>query len=42
MQNDDGGWAAFDRTRHREWMEHDSDLNSLRSDKRFKSLLERV
>jgi squalene-hopene/tetraprenyl-beta-curcumene cyclase len=22
MQNDDGGWAAFDRTRHREWMEH--------------------
>ncbi|MBX3385850.1 MAG: squalene--hopene cyclase [Phycisphaeraceae bacterium] len=21
MQNDDGGWAAFDRTRHREWME---------------------
>ena len=27
---------------HREWMEHDSDLNSLRSDKRFKALLERV
>ena len=22
MQNDDGGWAAFDRTRHRAWMEH--------------------
>lgn len=22
MQNDDGGWAAFDRTAHREWMEH--------------------
>lgn len=22
MQNDDGGWAAFDRTIHREWMEH--------------------
>lgn len=22
MQNDDGGWAAFDRTHHREWMEH--------------------
>lgn len=22
MQNDDGGWAAFDRTQHREWMEH--------------------
>ncbi len=22
MQNDDGGWAAFDRTTHREWMEH--------------------
>jgi squalene-hopene/tetraprenyl-beta-curcumene cyclase len=22
MQNDDGGWAAFDRTSHREWMEH--------------------
>jgi len=22
MQNDDGGWAAFDRTKHREWMEH--------------------
>ncbi|TVQ33314.1 MAG: squalene--hopene cyclase [Phycisphaeraceae bacterium] len=21
MQNDDGGWAAFDRTKHREWME---------------------
>lgn len=21
MQNDDGGWAAFDRTTHREWME---------------------
>ena len=27
---------------HREWIEHDSDLNSLRSDRRFKSLLERV
>ena len=27
---------------HREWIEHDSDLNSLRSDPRFKSLLERV
>lgn len=22
MQNEDGGWAAFDRTTHREWMEH--------------------
>jgi squalene-hopene/tetraprenyl-beta-curcumene cyclase len=22
MQNDDGGWAAFDRTRDRPWMEH--------------------
>lgn len=22
MQNDDGGWAAFDRTRDRRWMEH--------------------
>jgi len=22
MQNDDGGWAAFDRTTHRAWMEH--------------------
>jgi len=22
MQNDDGGWAAFDRTTHRPWMEH--------------------
>ncbi len=22
MQNDDGGWAAFDKTTHREWMEH--------------------
>ncbi len=21
MQNDDGGWAAFDRTTHRQWME---------------------
>ncbi len=21
MQNDDGGWAAFDRTKHRPWME---------------------
>ena len=21
MQNDDGGWAAFDRTWHHEWME---------------------
>jgi len=21
MQNDDGGWAAFDRTKHRQWME---------------------
>ncbi|HEX6576537.1 MAG TPA: protein kinase [Gemmatimonadaceae bacterium] len=27
---------------HREWIEHDSDLNSLRSDSRFRSLLERV
>ena len=27
---------------HLEWMEHDSDLNSLRNDKRFKALLERV
>jgi squalene-hopene/tetraprenyl-beta-curcumene cyclase len=22
MQNDDGGWAAFDKTRHRQWMEY--------------------
>jgi squalene-hopene/tetraprenyl-beta-curcumene cyclase len=22
MQNDDGGWAAFDRTEHRQWMEY--------------------
>ena len=27
---------------HREWIEHDSDLNSLRSDKRFQALLERI
>jgi serine/threonine protein kinase/tetratricopeptide (TPR) repeat protein len=27
---------------HLEWMEHDSDLNSLRNDKRFKALIERV
>jgi len=27
---------------HREWIEHDSDLNSLRTDKRFQALLERV
>jgi len=27
---------------HKEWIEHDSDLNSLRSDPRFKSLLDRV
>jgi serine/threonine protein kinase/Flp pilus assembly protein TadD len=27
---------------HREWIEHDSDLNSLRSDRRFQALLDRV
>jgi TolB-like protein/Flp pilus assembly protein TadD len=27
---------------HKEWIEHDSDLNSLRSDKRFQALLERM
>jgi serine/threonine protein kinase/tetratricopeptide (TPR) repeat protein len=27
---------------HREWIEHDSDLNSLRTDRRFQALLERV
>ena len=27
---------------HREWIEHDSDLNSLRSDRRFQALLERM
>jgi serine/threonine protein kinase/Flp pilus assembly protein TadD len=27
---------------HREWIEHDSDLNSLRSDQRFQALLERI
>ncbi len=27
---------------HREWIEHDSDLNSLRTDKRFQALLERM
>jgi serine/threonine protein kinase/Flp pilus assembly protein TadD len=27
---------------HREWLMHDSDLNSLRSDKRFQALLERM
>jgi Flp pilus assembly protein TadD len=32
----DKGWG------HREWIEHDSDLNSLRSDRRFQSLLERL
>ena len=27
---------------HREWIEHDSDLNSLRSDSRFRALMERL
>ncbi|MBA3342208.1 MAG: protein kinase [Gemmatimonadaceae bacterium] len=27
---------------HRDWIEHDSDLNSLRSDRRFQALLERM
>ena len=27
---------------HKEWILHDSDLNSLRNDKRFKALLERM
>ncbi|HEX5577520.1 MAG TPA: tetratricopeptide repeat protein, partial [Gemmatimonadaceae bacterium] len=27
---------------HREWIEHDSDLNSLRTDRRFQALLDRV
>jgi hypothetical protein len=27
---------------HKEWIEHDSDLNSLRSDKRFQALIERM
>ena len=27
---------------HREWVEHDSDLNSLRADPRFKALVERI
>jgi serine/threonine protein kinase/Flp pilus assembly protein TadD len=27
---------------HKEWIEHDSDLNSLRNDKRFQALLERM
>ncbi|MDO8501438.1 MAG: tetratricopeptide repeat protein [Gemmatimonadaceae bacterium] len=27
---------------HREWVEHDSDLNSLRTDRRFQALLDRI
>jgi Flp pilus assembly protein TadD len=32
----DKGWG------HREWIENDPDLNSLRSDRRFQALLERL
>jgi hypothetical protein len=32
----DKGWG------HREWIENDIDLNSLRSDRRFQALLERL
>ena len=47
LEKDDEALSALERAAEkgwgdRNWIEHDSDLNSLRSDKRFQALIERM